>query len=122
VPGLLPVPLVLLGVSEGVGVPGVDGIAEGAEDAAAGALELDVSGAELVDGEAGAGVLTGAASLGALEVAGVAGASSFFLQPAKAASTTAVASIVFRIIIDPPFVVNNGILTSVRRRQGLYVP
>jgi hypothetical protein len=58
------------------------------------------------DGDAGAGVLTGAASLGALEVAGVGGVSSVFLQPARAANTTAVANTVLRIIIGTPFVVN----------------
>jgi hypothetical protein len=94
--GVLPVPLVLLGVSEGVGVPGVAGVLD------ASGIVLDEDDEDGDDGEAGAGVLIGAASLGALEVAGVAGASSVFLQPARAASTTAVANIVLRINIGPP--------------------
>jgi hypothetical protein len=110
-PGVLPVPAVLLGVSEGVGVPGAED--EGELDELE---ELDdASGVGAVlDGEAGAGVLIGAASLGALEAAGVAGASSVFLQPARAANTTAVANTVLRIIIDPPYVVNNVTHTFVR--------
>jgi proteasome assembly chaperone (PAC2) family protein len=87
-------------VSEGVGVPGVAGV-------------LDASGIVLDeddDGEAGAGVLIGAASLGALDVAGVAGVSPGFLQPARAANTTTVANIVLRINIGPPFVVKNVFL------------
>jgi hypothetical protein len=79
--------------SEGAGVAGVDGVMAD-------------------DGDAGAGVLTGAESLGAVEVAGV-GVWSGFLQPPRAANTTAVANTVLRIIIGTPFVVNN-ILTSVR--------
>ncbi|RXZ32753.1 hypothetical protein D9O50_15240 [Oxalobacteraceae bacterium CAVE-383] len=71
---------------------------------------LDDDGEVEVDGEAGAGVLIGAESL---EVAG-AGAWSFFLQPARAASTIAVANMVLRINIDPPFVGKNVSLTSVR--------
>jgi hypothetical protein len=75
---------------------------------------LDVSGAGVaaLEGEAGAGVLTGAASLGVLEVGGVTGISSFFLQPASVASTTAVANIVFRINIDSPLSFTNGAFAS----------
>jgi hypothetical protein len=109
---VLPVPLVLLGVSEGVGVPDEEPDAPGL-DIAEPLDDEDESGAVLDDDD-GAGVLIGAALLGVLEVAGVAGVSSFFLQPARAASTTAVANMVFRINIDPPFVVNNVTLTSVR--------
>jgi hypothetical protein len=61
------------------------------------------------DDESGAGVagvtgavLTGAASLGVLEVVGVGGVASFFLHPARAANTTAVASTVLRINIGLP--------------------
>jgi hypothetical protein len=86
--GVLPPVVPVDDESEGAGVAGVDG-----------AIADD-------DGDAGAGVLTGAASLGALEVAGVGGVSSVFLQPARAANTTAVANIVLRIIIGTPFVVN----------------
>jgi hypothetical protein len=60
----------------------------------------DESGAG-VDGVAGA-VLTGAASLGVLEVVGAGGVASFFLHPARAANTTAVANIVLRINIGLP--------------------
>ena len=71
------------------------------EPDAAGADEE--SGVVAVDDEvAGAGVLTGAESAGADEVAGVAGVSSLFLQPARAANTTAVANTVLRINIGPP--------------------
>lgn len=67
------------------------------------ALELELSGAG-VDGEAGADVLIEVASLGAPElVDGVLAAeSSFFLQPARTASTTAVANTVLRINMFPP--------------------
>jgi hypothetical protein len=62
----------------------------------------DVSGAG-VDGVAVDGaVLMGAASLGELEVVGVGGVASFFLHPARAANTTAVANIVLRINIGLP--------------------
>ena len=90
-PVLLPLPILPpvepVDESEGAGIAGVGG-----------AMADD-------DGDAGAGVLTGAASLGALEVAGV-GVWSGFLQPAKAANTRAVANTVLRIIIGTPFVVN----------------
>jgi hypothetical protein len=102
--GALPVPLVLLGVSDGVGVPDAPDAPE--EPLASGVVAvelepLDVESGAVLDDEAGAGVLIGAAA-GVLEVAGVAAESSFFLQPARAANTTAVANIVLRIIIDPP--------------------
>jgi hypothetical protein len=61
------------------------------------------------DDESGAGVagvvgvvLTGAESLGVLEVVGIGGVASFFLQPARAANTTAVANTVLRINIGLP--------------------
>jgi hypothetical protein len=82
--------------------PAAGGASEGAGVAGA----ADESGVVVVleDGDAGAGVLMGAESLGAVDVAG-AGVSSGFLQPARAAITTTVANIVLRINIGPPFVV-----------------
>ena len=99
---LLPGELLLLADGSGAGLTGVVPLLEPGL-----ALELELSGAgavDEVDGEAGAGVLIGAASLGALEVVDgvLAAESSFFLQPARAASTTAVANTVLRINMFPP--------------------
>jgi hypothetical protein len=90
----LPVPLVLLLPMLPPVVP-VDDESEGAGVAGVGGVMADD------DGDAGAGVLIGAASVGALEVDGVGGV-SVFLHPASAAKTTAVANTVLRINIGPP--------------------
>lgn len=73
------------------------------------------------EGDDGAGVLKGAAPLGALEAGGVAGISSFFLQPARAANTTAVANIVLRINIGSPLWLKIS-LPSVRWCRIVNVP
>jgi hypothetical protein len=93
----LPVLLPLPDESDGADIPPEAG-ADDDVASGAGLAVLDVED----EGDAGAGVLTGAVSLGVLDVAGVAAVSSFFLQPARAASTTAVANIVLRINIGPP--------------------
>lgn len=100
----LPGELLLLADGSGAGLIGVELLLPEAELE----LELSAGAVDEVDGEAGAGVLIGAASLDELEVVagGVDGAvaaeSSVFLQPARAASTTAVASTVLRINMFPP--------------------
>ncbi|HWZ48209.1 MAG TPA: hypothetical protein VNX00_08335 [Herbaspirillum sp.] len=84
--GLVPMPPV--GAFEGVALGDI-GAADDDESVAGGA-----------DGVAGA-VLTGAESLGVL-VVGAGGVASFFLHPARAANTTAVANTVLRINIGLP--------------------
>lgn len=89
----------MFAVDESVGCGGVavEDDDDESEDGVAGAVASD----DGVVGDAGAGVLTGAESLGALEVAG-AGVSSLFLQPARAANTIAVANTVLRINMGSP--------------------
>ena len=87
----LVLPLVLPPVDESAGA----GVAD------IGAVDDDDEAGAGVDGVAGA-VLTGAESLGVLEVVGAGGVASFFLHPARAANTTAVANTVLRINIGLP--------------------
>lgn len=111
----LPGELLLLADGSGAGLMGVE-LPE---------VELSAGAVDEVDGEAGAGVLIGAASVDELEVAAgavvdgvLAAESSVFLQPARAASTTAVANTVLRINMVPPVLINNVGITSRLLRLG----